>query len=326
MRDKELRPESWDWSQPFGEDFVRSAVVREDSGSARADRASRISTGHRGAQPWRAAATAPAAHGHPRRRRLRKYDVSTLLCVLGVLGVLFWAGGLDRALNGFDGEGISPVRAAAGPPVPADARKQRMAPLPPPVLGTGGFQLLETGAVGGGPRWDPCRPIHYVTRQAGGPANGDLLIAAGFAELSRATGLAFVSDGATAEAGGLARQPVQEERYGNGWAPVLVTWSEPTETPGLQGIVAGLAGPQRADPDRRGSRYVTGTVTLDAPQLAAAHDAYWPVLLHELGHLAGLDHVEDQSDLMYSGGGRYTGYTPGTLRGLRELGAGPCFS
>jgi hypothetical protein len=84
------------------------------------------------------------------------------------------------------------------------------------------------------------------------------------------------------------------------------------------------------DPDGRGPRLVTGTVVLDrlgASGLPLDSGGALTVLLHELGHLVGLGHVEDEDDIMHATSGRHTPeYTPGARRGLHALGSGPCFS
>ena len=49
------------------------------------------------------------------------------------------------------------------------------------------------------------------------------------------------------------------------------------------------------------------------------------VLLHELGHVLGLDHVESPGELMYSDNIGRTTFGPGDLEGLRALGQGPCY-
>lgn len=336
VREEGAGTQPWDWTRPFDEDFVSSATLQEDTGQARADRNRRIRSGHQQAGPWRASTIGSGARqlGGARRpsvrrggRRLRASVVLKAAAVLMILGVALSTGLIDRMLDSSQ----AVVAADAGqrpPPIPLDAAGSRLLELPAAVPGSGGYQLLHDGAVEAGARWDPCRPIHYVTRPAGAPVNGEQLIAHAFSELSRATGLVFVSDGATEEVPDKARGPVVKGLYGEGWAPVLVTWSDPAEDSALSGDIAGFAGPYPADPDGRGPRYVTGTVTLDAPQLAAAQDpyAYTSILLHELGHLAGFDHVEDPADVMHAHGGRYSAYTPGALRGLRDLGDGPCFS
>jgi hypothetical protein len=48
------------------------------------------------------------------------------------------------------------------------------------------------------------------------------------------------------------------------------------------------------------------------------------LVLHELGHVAGLDHVQDAGQLMYPSisAGAPDGYAAGDLNGLAQLGAG----
>ncbi len=48
------------------------------------------------------------------------------------------------------------------------------------------------------------------------------------------------------------------------------------------------------------------------------------VLLHELGHLVGLAHVDDRGEIMYADGVTRTTYGTGDLDGLARLGAGDC--
>ena len=49
------------------------------------------------------------------------------------------------------------------------------------------------------------------------------------------------------------------------------------------------------------------------------------MLLHELGHVLGLDHVDNADELMNDDNLGLTAYGPGDLAGLRQLGNGPCF-
>ncbi len=50
------------------------------------------------------------------------------------------------------------------------------------------------------------------------------------------------------------------------------------------------------------------------------------VILHEFGHLVGLDHVNDRAQVMYprSGPGSPTAFQRGDLTGLAALGLGAC--
>ena len=152
--------------------------------------------------------------------------------------------------------------------------------------------------------YDPCGPIHYVTRPDGAPSGGDGLIAAAVARASAATGLRFINDGHTTEGASRQRQAFQPYRYGDRWAPVLFVWESADEQPDFGVDVAGLAGICPVLVGDHPAVYVTGTVQLDATKLGKAlsqpqaNVRVQAVILHEIGHLIGLDHVNDQAQLM----------------------------
>jgi hypothetical protein len=113
-------------------------------------------------------------------------------------------------------------------------------------------------------------------------------------------------------------------------APVLVAWSDTAESPGLRLDRLGLAGPVTfGSGDSR--RHVSGVVLLNTPalarQLASGRDRWArAVLLHELGHLVGLAHVDDPYQVMYElNAAPLDSFRAGDLRGLELLGRGRCF-
>lgn len=177
--------------------------------------------------------------------------------------------------------------------------------------------------------FDPCRPLRYVVRPDGEPEGARPLIDAAFAALSGATGLRQEYVGETDEEPRQDRPPYQPERYGQEWAPVLVAWSSAAEDAALAGGTLGVTTTISA---RGGgpSTYITGMVLLDGEDLAhmleyQGEQDVLGVLLHELGHLAGLAHVADPSQLMSAQNrpGLNT-YQPGDLTGLALLGGTPC--
>ena len=77
--------------------------------------------------------------------------------------------------------------------------------------------------------------------------------------------------------------------------------------------------------------YVSGTVYLDPAKIGRAakqinEGVARSVILHELGHLVGLDHVNDAHQIMWPRGNStgLTEYQPGDLAGLALLGQGSC--
>jgi hypothetical protein len=179
-------------------------------------------------------------------------------------------------------------------------------------------------------RYDPCRSIPYVLNERTMPPGSEPLIRDAVEDVQEITGLHFVYEGTTDELVTGERRFFQPERYGDRWAPVLITWSDPVEIPGLAGDIAGLAGSAPAAPYGDGpAAFVSGLVALDGPQMRAYYSSVSGRLLargivrHELGHLVGLDHVEDPAQVMNGSGGTVD-YQSGDIAGLVQLGRGPC--
>lgn len=215
------------------------------------------------------------------------------------------------------------------PPVPADARPARL--LPPVAVVSSGPYAAEHLLPGGSPAtYDPCRPMHYVVNPASMPDAVLPLLADAVAAVSAATGLALVDDGRTSEPLSLERGIVQRERYGNRWAPVLIGFSDARGYPSLAGDVVGVGGSSLVQPRGTASaRLVSGQVALDVDALSALvargrSDQVRAIIMHELAHVVGLDHVEDPAQLMYPRNVGLTSYGPGDLEGLAILGNGVC--
>lgn len=219
---------------------------------------------------------------------------------------------------------------ASAPPPGVEAAAEPLG-TPPPVAPSDRYRLHDSPD----PEqemvaYDPCRPVHYVVRPDNAPAGGQLLVEQAVAEVSAATGLQFVLDGPTDEAPAPDRDTYHPDRYGKRWAPVLVTWSGPEEAPELAGDVAGLGGSSYARVPDGPFVHVAGQVTLDAPDLLAmlerpgGPDQVRAVIMHELGHVVGLAHVDDPGQLMHVQNTGVTGFAEGDRAGLARLGAGPC--
>ncbi|MDP9021570.1 MAG: matrixin family metalloprotease [Actinomycetota bacterium] len=209
--------------------------------------------------------------------------------------------------------------AGSSPPVPG---------LASDVAGQGTYRFEYVHSDGAPLRWDSCTPIRYVTNLGRAPyptALADVQMA--LSRITEVTGLTFTFAGETDEPPREERDPVQPERYGNaGWAPVLIAWTDPAQVPSLHGPVVGVAQivPAGAHPV-----LVSGAIYLDAtdklrPGFGTGR-SWGTVLLHEVGHLVGLGHVDDEREIMHPGGER--GRTAATVRwgvgdstGLRQLG------
>lgn len=226
-----------------------------------------------------------------------------------------------------------PVWAPAGPTRPQAMEAAAPAPVEAP---SSSYAFMNTAADGSPFTYDPCRPIHYVTRTANEPPEGPRLIQEAIAAVSLATGQTFINDGTTDEAPSPEHVSFQPDRYGDRWAPVLIAWSGSDEEPRFHlddpaaGIVLGIGGSEALED--KGSRYtyVSGQVSLNGPGIrrmikSVGTDPARGLIAHELGHLVGLDHVADPAQLMnpqMTPG--VTSFQPGDLAGLARLGQGDC--
>jgi hypothetical protein len=229
-------------------------------------------------------------------------------------------------------ETTDPAQRAAGSEAtltPSATPSPSATPTPGSKIG-GSFKFLEL--VGGGPvRWDPCETITYAvnTRGVTSPVQPDLKEA--LRRVTRATGVEFTSVGATQETffgaylrmryRGVIRKAaliliwVDHDDY----QAVLRRLHDPRPSIAFAKTMAGLYANQ--------DQYFGGIVVVDADAIAGrgfgGRYANGSVLLHELGHIMGLDHVKDPNQLMYSGHHthvRLRGFGPGDLEGLRQLG------
>lgn len=255
---------------------------------------------------------------------------AVLVVVVGAIGFRFLQGGSD-ALVAI----VQPTvpRPADYPPVDESAADAPLGTPPPAPASPGAYEFLLTQRGSDTPvTWDPCRPIRYVVNPAGAPPGADALLQEAIDRTAAATGLRFVNEGTTDESWTRNREPYQPDRYGETWAPALIAWSTDAEVPALAGYIAGLGGATaRSVPDDpEGTMgFVTGEVLLDAGDLEVTltqpggADAVRSVIQHEVGHMVGLDHVADETQLMFSES-LAGDWGTGDLAGLHALGSGPC--
>ena len=329
------------------EAFVQRAAVTEPAAAERIAHLRRLDAEHRRLERQRRAG--PDRHqklyrSEQRRRLTRWLTALTAVVIIGVL--LSWSAirsratrveqAIDRAapeLALTDGSSGSVAGGGGRPPAGIEEQRRPIGDPANPPTDTGPFQFMavqpkdDTKPVA----YDPCRPIHIVVNDRTAPPGGARLLQQAVAEVATATGLDLVIDGSTDEQPSDNRPSYQRARYGDRWAPVLVAWSDPAESPRLAGDVAGEGGSARLELPA-GTVYVTGGVSLDGPQIAAAMSrpggtvVARTIVLHELGHLVGLGHVNDPTQVMYpTTDGQLSDFGAGDRLGLRQVGMGRCF-
>jgi hypothetical protein len=215
-------------------------------------------------------------------------------------------------------------------PVPSDGLRK----APPPqslsaaaAASPGVFRFSDHDRKGRPVRWPSCRPIDLVVNFAGAPATAERDLNSALREVTKASGLQLHLRGRTAVRPASRGWPYGLMAGPTGWPPVLIAWTAPG-TPGL--------------PDD-GSAAVTTTVTMETAagdpvlvagelvvnrrknQLFSGRDGLGKILFeHELGHLLGLDHVNDPHEVMYPWVRSLPGLGRGDVRGLRLAGQGGC--
>ncbi|MCX6432440.1 MAG: matrixin family metalloprotease [Actinobacteria bacterium] len=175
--------------------------------------------------------------------------------------------------------------------------------------------------------WDPCAPIPYFVNSSSLPDGAAATVAEVFARVAAISGATFVDGGATALIAGAGGSPIPVPDRGEG---IYVAFADPTVVPDLTGSVLGLGGHYFSSWPSPDMRITVGTIVVDttdglAPGFTSG-TSIGGVLEHELGHVLGLAHIDDPTQLMYPHA-RPTGpstFQAGDRAGLVALHAGTC--
>lgn len=151
----------------------------------------------------------------------------------------------------------------------------------------------------------PCAPIHYVVSAAEAPPDFAEVVHGAVGKISAASGYRFFFDGMT-----------QGRNFFTNVGPVLIGFGATGENQRFAGDTIGLGGSALgAD-----GHFTTGAIMLDATKYAHEPDMAerQAIVMHELGHVLGLDHVHDRGELMSAENVGRTTLGPGDLAGLRH--------
>jgi Matrixin len=174
--------------------------------------------------------------------------------------------------------------------------------------------------------WDPCRIIYYVINESNAPTNGDKIISETLKKASQLSGFKFAYQGASNENYNSSRDIYLPTLYGEKWAPVLFTWSNKT----FNHAEFGQGGASRLSKTGLDSVYLSGAVTI---YIKAIENYYAMdnqpmirnVMLHEVGHLLGLNHSNNRAEVMYPySQANLQDYSAGDVYGLSLLSKAKC--
>ncbi|MDQ1287982.1 MAG: hypothetical protein QG622_1547 [Actinomycetota bacterium] len=189
-------------------------------------------------------------------------------------------------------------------------------------------------------RWNPCQVIHYRVNLRFAPPGALQDVKTAVATVSKASGITFAYDGTTTV--------IPMKTYGKNYtpgkaaSPVVLAWASPGKGTGTSDLLTSQGDMPQADlagvgyhqaywwTDTKGRlhdwRIVTGAAVFNTAfnSLPAGFGSGEPtrgqLILHELGHVMGLMHVDDESQVMFPRMGQESTFGAGDLAGLKKQG------
>lgn len=176
-----------------------------------------------------------------------------------------------------------------------------------------GYRLF-TDETGQPLRWNPCEPVRWAYNHRGGRRGALRATKMAFRRLERASGMTFEYAGRTRSRPFVGEHPDEVD--------IRVGWSSARRSSRLGPRTGGYAYVSYETTEEGTPEIVTGDLELNA-SVRTNRRRLRLLLLHEVGHLAGLDHVDARRQLMFGRivMRRHLDYRRGDRRGLAVVGA-----
>lgn len=214
----------------------------------------------------------------------RRSSAVTVLLLLVALAVVLLPGRGSEAVSGTSGG-------------PATATAKRAAAAGP---GYAFASVLDGRPV----RWNPCAPVRWTANLAGAPRGGLDVLKAAVARVAAASGTTWTYVGPTTTT---PTSTVLPRTARASYPPVVLGWTDARSSDLLRGQPKGVLAMTRTA--WFGVRKADGSTAAAVRAAVVAFDrtdrlplrgavSWQAVALHELGHVMGLAHVGDRSQLM----------------------------
>jgi hypothetical protein len=176
-------------------------------------------------------------------------------------------------------------------------------------------------------RWNPCTPIRYVVNLNGYADRNLIDIDEALDRMTAATGITFLNVGTSTYIPTRSRPtdlPQSQALTRTGPYDLLIALGAISDSDLLGSYTLGIAGPSWVT-SRGVTSYVHAAALFNMDLLDGVEpwssEGLGPVMLHEMGHVIGLGHFEDETQIMNPYATSVTAYADGDLRGLWEEGS-----
>lgn len=233
--------------------------------------------------------------------------------------------------------GSAPAPAAAAAPAPTKSTTQskkasaKTKTVAPGALGfrdgATHYKFTASGPNGQPARWSSCEPVRIVINPAGAPKGAVADMKLALEKVRAATGLNLQVLGTTT-AKSVPEWGYHQRGKWSGWAPVLISWGRPGGA--LNANASATTEPVWKNNSKGQAVFVSGQLRINIE-----HDDYYTpgfgsatsrvaLYMHELGHVVGLDHVDDNHQLMFPSMGSTKDLGAGDLAGMAKAGKAGC--